>query len=225
MRTVRACLILVAAAVSYLALLRPRLLRWGASDEEVAREFPGAHLIPGGSRSATMAVTLDAPPSEVWPWLAQMGTNRGGWYSWDRLDNWGNPSSKQIHPQWQEIALGDRLYGTKDGSQSWIVVGLEPERLLILRISLDLTGRQYDPGTQPRPKYFTDSTWGFQLIGLPDGRTRLVVSGYWAFGPDWLRPILSVVALEPSHWVMQTQQFKNLARRISARSRPRPPGS
>ena len=224
MKRIRFTLIVFGFVAGYLLLLRPRLLRWGATDEEVAREFPGRELIPNGSRSATMSVTLDAPPAEVWRWLAQMGTNRGGWYSWDRLDNWGSQSSERIHAEWQAIALGDRFYGTKDGSQSWVVVGLEPERLLILRISLDLNGRQYEPESQPRPKYFTDSTWGFQLTELPDGQTRLVVSGYWAFGPDWLRPILSVIALEPSHWVMQKRQFDNLARRVSAGPTPRPPG-
>ena len=73
----------------YLAVVRPRLLRWGATDDEARRPYPGAGLIPGSTRSATMAVTIDAPPSRVWPWLAQMGTNRGGWYSWDRLDKSG----------------------------------------------------------------------------------------------------------------------------------------
>jgi hypothetical protein len=58
--------------------LRPRLLRWGATDEEVRRPFPGAGLIPGGKRSATMAVTIHAPPARVWPWLGQMGVDRAG---------------------------------------------------------------------------------------------------------------------------------------------------
>jgi proline iminopeptidase len=62
----------------YAAVVRPRLLRWGATDDEVRLPFPGEHLVPGGRRGATMAVTIDAPPEQVWPWLAQMGTDRGG---------------------------------------------------------------------------------------------------------------------------------------------------
>ena len=216
MKRARTASIVLGVCASYLAVLRPRLLRWGASDKEVARVFPGAAIVPGGTRSATMAVTLDAPPASVWPWLAQMGTDRAGWYSWDRLDNWGRKSHDQIHPEWQAVALCDRFFGTPDGSQAWVVAGLEPERVLNLRISLDLRGRQYDPDSEPRPKHFTDSTWGFQLIELPGDRTRLIVSGYWAVGPSWLRPIISILMLEPSHWVMQTRQFNNLARRISA---------
>src|SRR5579883_2521552 len=80
----------------YALAIRPRLLRWGATDEEVREPFPDAGLVPGGTRGATMAVTIDAPPERVWPWLAQMGTDRGGWYSWDRLDNWGRKSADRV---------------------------------------------------------------------------------------------------------------------------------
>jgi hypothetical protein len=77
--------LLTPGSVSYALLVRPRLLRWGASDDELESPFPGADLVPGGVRTATMAVTIDAPTSRVWPWLVQMGTDRGGWYSWDLL--------------------------------------------------------------------------------------------------------------------------------------------
>jgi hypothetical protein len=65
------------AVVVYGCLVHPRLMRWGASDEEVARPYPGADLVPDGARGA-MAVTIDAPPNQVWPWLVQMGGDRGG---------------------------------------------------------------------------------------------------------------------------------------------------
>ncbi len=207
--------LLVAGA--YVLVVRPPLLRWGATDAEVGRAYPGADLIPGGERSATMAVTIEGPPSQVWPWLVQMGTDRGGWYSWDRLDNWGRSSAERVHPEWQEIALGDRFAGTRDDSQSWEVAALEPERFLGLRMSLDLRGRPFDPRGE-RPSAFTDSLWGFLLEELPGGRTRLIVSGYWALRPRRLQPLMSVLLLEPSHWVMQTRQFANLKRRIEGAS-------
>ena len=99
------------AAGTYACVIRPHLLHWGATDQEVRGPFPGADLIPGGSRSATMAVTLDAPPDRVWPWLVQMGADRAGWYSWDHLDNWGHPSDTRIHPEWQAIKVGDTPVG------------------------------------------------------------------------------------------------------------------
>jgi hypothetical protein len=77
---------------------------------------------------------------------------------------------------------------------------------------LNLRGQPFDP-TGARPRFFTDSTWGFQLEGLPGRRTRLLVSGHWALRPRWLRPVVSVLLLEPSHWIMQTRQFANVKRR------------
>lgn len=202
---------------AYLALVRPRLLRAGATAEEADGPYPGDGLIPEGTRSATMAVTIDAPRSRVWPWLVQMGTDRAGWYSWDRLDNFGRASAWTIHPEWQDIAVGDHLAGTPDGSQWWEVAALDPERFLGLRMSLDLRGRPFDPAGQ-RPRNFTDSLWGFELKDAAGGRTRLVVSGYWSFRPKGLQRILSILLLEPSHWVMQTRQFSNLQRRAERHS-------
>ena len=88
----------LAIAGGYGALLPPKLRRWGATDAEVAAPYPGADLVPGGKRGATMAATIDAPPSRVWPWLVQMGCDRAGWYSWDRLDNGGIPSGRGSTP-------------------------------------------------------------------------------------------------------------------------------
>jgi hypothetical protein len=90
-------------------VVRPWLLRWGASDEQVTGPYQGADIVPNGNRAATMAVTIEAPPERIWPWLAQMGYERAGWYSWDRLDNGGRASADRIHPEWEEIKLGDRL--------------------------------------------------------------------------------------------------------------------
>lgn len=196
-------------AGAYALAVRPRILRWGATSEEVQATFPGAEITGGGTRGATMAVTIAAPPSRVWPWLAQMGYGRGGWYSWDHLDNWGRASTTEIHPEWQEIAVGDRLPSAPNDSAWWEVAALEPERFLALRASVDLRGRPFDPAG-PRPRFFTDSTWSFLLTELSGGGTRLVVSGYWAMQPKWLRPVLSVLFLEPAHWIMQKRQFARL---------------
>ncbi len=218
MTTARNLAAVLALVGGYAFGVRPRLLRWGATDEEVRRPYPGADLIPGGKRSATMAVTIDAPPSRVWPWLVQMGVDRAGWYSWDRLDNWGRRSAERIHPKWQEISVGDRLAAKPDGSEWWEVAALEPERFLSLRMSLDLRGRPFDPAGA-RPRLYTDSTWGF-LLEEAGARTRLVVSGYCSLRPRWPQPIASLIFLEPSHWIVQTRQFANLKRRAERDSAP-----
>jgi proline iminopeptidase len=175
-----------------------------------------------------MAVTIDAPPSAVWPWLVQMGYGRAGWYSWDHLDNWGAASAEHIYPEWQHLAVGDRLPALPDGSEWWEVVALEPERFLGLRMSLDLRGRPFDP-SEPGPATYTDSLWGFQLKLLPGGKTRLVVSGYWTLAPAWLQAIVMLLLYEPTHWIMQMRQFANLKRRaeraFQAQGTAEPPAS
>ncbi len=208
-------LVLALSSMAYAAVIRPRLLRWGATDEEVQGPYPGAELIPGGTRGATNAITIDAPPAKVWPWLVQMGYGRAGWYSWDYLDNLGRPSADALHHEWQQLAIGDHLGPSFGGFE---VAALEPERFLGLRASFALLGGSwYDQADQPPVGY--SGLWGFLLEELPGDRTRLVVSGYWAARPAWLYGIVSVVFLDPAHWVMQTRQFANLKRQAEAEAK------
>lgn len=212
------------ALAAYALVIRPRIVRWGATDDEVHSAFPGRDLIPNGKRSSTMAVTIDAPPADVWPWLLQMGYRRAGWYSWDWLDNFGRRSSEVLHPEWQSIKTGDILAGpgATDLERAWEVAALEPERLLSLRASVDFRGRRFD-SRGPRPSSYSDSTWSFLLKELPGGKTRLVVSGYWETQPRWLLPIFNATALEWTHWIMQARQFANLKRLAEARGGARRP--
>ena len=98
-----------ALPVLYAGWVRPRLLTWSATGDETSGTYPGDELIPGPAHGSTMATTLPGPPERVWPWLAQMGYDRAGWYSWDKLDHSGQPSADRIVPQWQHLAEGQRL--------------------------------------------------------------------------------------------------------------------
>ena len=212
-----------AAAVVYAGWVRPQLMRWGASDEEVAGPYPGAELVPHGERAATMAVTIDAPPDQVWPWLVQMGGDRGGWYSWDRLDNGGRPSATEVHPEWQGLALGDCVkYWTRTGPvDAWEVAALEPNRFLGLRGLRDLRGRKLDP-KQPRPSAYTEGLWGFLLSELPGGRTRLVISGYQTLRPRWLERSINYWLYIPVVWPMQARMLAVLKRNIERAAKVQP---
>ena len=178
--------------VAYGRLIRPRLLRWGATDEEVEGPYPGADVVPGGHRGATMAVTIDVPPHEVWPWLVQLGGDRAGWYSWDSLDNAGHRSSTAIHPEWQQLAVGDPVrYRTRRGVvDAWTVAASGPERFLGLHGLSTLRGQALDPEL-PRPAAYTEGLWGFLLTEVPGGRTRLVIGGYEVFRAGRLGSALS----------------------------------
>ena len=71
--------------------------------------LPGDWLIPGEHGVCTMAIDIDAAPAEVWPWLAQMGADRAGWYSFDHLDRGGRPSSRRLDPRWTQVGEGDTV--------------------------------------------------------------------------------------------------------------------
>jgi len=211
------------AAAVYAGWVRPRLLHWGATDEEVSGPYPGAGIVPDGKRGATMAVTIDAPPSQVWPWLVQLGGDRGGWYSWDHLDNGGRPSAREVHPEWQDLAVGDYVkYWTRHGPiDAWEVAVLEPNRFLGLHGLSDLRGRTLDP-TQPRPSAYTEGLWGFHLSELPGGRTRLVIGGYETFRPRWLGRLATFSITPVVVWVMQARMLAVLRRNVERANRPRP---
>ena len=190
-------------------------MRWGATDEEVNDPYPGAELVPDGERGATMATTIDAPPEQVWPWLVQMGGDRGGWYSWDRLDNGGRPSATEVHPEWQDLALGDYVkYWTPAGPvDAWEVAALEPNRFLGLRGLMDLRGRNLDP-KQPRPSAYIEGLWAFLLKELPDERTRVVIGGYQAMRPRWLGRFVFYWLYILVTWPMQARMLVVLKRNI-----------
>ena len=207
------------AAGGYAAWVRPRLWRWGATDEEVTGPFPGVGLVPAGERAATMAVTIEVPPEQVWPWLVQMGGDRGGWYSWDRLDNGRRPSARQVHPEWQDLAVGDQLRFSAMGrvGDAFRVRVLEPNRFLGLYGYADLQGRWLDPG-EPRPSAYMEALWGFQLKALPDGRTRLVIGGYQTFRPRWVERFVIPWSFILFVWLMQARMMAVLKRNIERAS-------
>ncbi len=204
--------LLALATGAYVSFVRPRILRWGATDEEVRAPFPGGDIVPGGKRGSTMAVTIDAPPSDVWPWLLQMGSDRAGFYSWDRLDNAGRPSAEEIRPEWQSVAIGQLIASTPDHKHWFEVAALVPESFLALRACFTRGARQYD-SKAPRPSAFSDTLWAFQLQPLSGNRTRLVVTTYGAVSRMGAMTVLNYVFWEPAHWIMQTRQFTNLKRR------------
>lgn len=212
----RSAVLVGAAGVGALAFARKRLRNLGATRAERRALLPGDELVPGAKNSSTMAITIDAPPSAVWPWLVQMGCDRAGFYSWDRLDNGGRPSATEINPEWQTVEVGDRMLCTPNGRYWFQVERLEPERLLVLRSSIDIrTHRPFQPAG-PRPRSFVDGVWTFVLEDLPDEKTRLVVRSFGIVRPRLLLGAAKMVFMDPAHFVMQVRQLQNLKRRAES---------
>lgn len=140
----------------YLRFIRPWQLRWGATDEEVASVMFGDEVVKHPTFNATRAVTVQAQPGEIWPWLAQMGVTRAGWYSYDLLDNLGHPSSRQILPEFQLLKVGDVVPMSPDGKAGLLVRAFETNQWLLWG---DKAG---------------DSTWCWGLVVLDAQHTRLI---------------------------------------------------
>jgi hypothetical protein len=118
-----------------------------------------------------MAVTINAAPERVWPWLVQMGRDRGGWYSRDLPDNAGRRSAAAVHPEWQDLAVDYQLMFWASGRvmDGCRVALIEPNRFLGLYVYADLRSRWLDP-KEPRPSSCLEVLWGFFLNELPDRR-------------------------------------------------------
>jgi proline iminopeptidase len=150
--------------------------------------LPGDDLLPTARAEVTHCVDIAAPPDEVWPWLVQMGRRRGGWYSWDLLDNGGVPSAVRIVPELQKLAVGDILPIKAKGSEGFAVLVLDPPRALVLGDPSLLPGRARPNSHAPR------ATWAFALERLGPTATRLHVRVRADYEPtavaSLLRPIV-----------------------------------
>ena len=80
---------------------------WGSTDEEIKEDLLGDDFIGSPAFSATRSITISAPPAEVFPWVAQLGFGRAGWYSYDLIDNFGRKSATTVHPEWAVHSVGD----------------------------------------------------------------------------------------------------------------------
>lgn len=146
----------------------------GATPEEVWRVLPGDELVTRPTFNATRAITIVAPPEQIWPWLVQTGLTRAGWYSYGPLDNLGRPSVRRIIPELQHLAPGDIVPMSPDGKHGMAVRAVDPPTSMIWGT----------PG---------DTTWAWQLTANPDGSTRLITRVRSRY--RWLSPSIAFSAL------------------------------
>jgi hypothetical protein len=187
------------AVVVYALLVRPRCLRWGATRQESGALLPGDDLIADPDLTATRAITVRAPASGVWPWIAQLGQRRGGFYSYDFLENLAGcdvHSADRIVPEWQDIVVGDQV---RLAPQATLAVAyLERGRSLVLRGGIPLGNTA--------PPY--DFTWAFVLEDAPKGTTRLLVRERYAYTRPWAR--LLVEPVEAVSFVMSQKMLRGI---------------
>jgi hypothetical protein len=203
---------LLATAVLYLAVMRPRLLGWGASRQERRQSLPGDDLVAARWQT-TRGIAISAPADEVWPWLVQMGYGRAGWYSYDRLervigagDFAEGGSAKRVIPELQQLAVGDTVALSPAGGLT--VEVLEPARALVLHYRMNLLTAA--PARQSDPAVF-DWTWAFVLTPVNETSCRLLARVRADYRPSWLRPLMPLV-LEPVHFMMEHKMLQTIER-------------
>lgn len=187
-RPSRAALLGTAMVATYVLVIRPWMLHWGATGEELRVGLPGDELVPDPGAESTRALTIDAPVASVWPWIAQVGQDRAGFYSYEWLENLAGcrmRNADDIHPEWQRRELGEtvrlhHLYGLP-------VARFEPGSVLALK------------------------GWGaFVLVPLSDGRTRLIARGRTERGPGVL---FGALLIEIPHFVMERRMLLGIKER------------
>jgi hypothetical protein len=210
-----------AAAIAYnlvgSAWLREQYNRWGASHEEWLATMPGDELVPDPVLLSTRAVTIEAPPEAVWPWLAQIGQGRGGLYSYDALENLVGldiHSLDTLLPEDQRVSQGDLVRLGKPGSPCFSVVSVDADRSLVLVSA--------DPVTeQPVPTPVTDgmgATWQWLVRPIRGGAATRLVSRQRNAHPDNQRIMWRIV--EPIGFVMERRMLLGIKDRVE-RGRPR----
>jgi hypothetical protein len=193
------------SGAAYVLLARPWHLRWGATDQESNGPLPGDDLVASPDLSATRAITVRAPADQVWPWIAQLGQGRGGFYSYDVLENLVGcaiHSADRILPEWQAVEVGDEVKVHPE--LPLVVAALEPGRALVLRGGV--------PMGDAAPPY--DFTWCFALREQPDGTTRLLVRERYAY-TQWWSPLL-VEPVEVVSFVMSQKMLRSIRDRAEA---------
>lgn len=181
---------------------------------EQERALPGDELLLDALASVTQGITIAAPPERIWPWLVQMGCRRAGFYSIDWLDNGGVRSAREIHPEWQNIRVGERLPATPEGADGFEVLRVDEPRALILGGLYDDAAESQLPFEAKRPERYWQVTWAFVLEPLSTGDTRLIVRARAAF-PAERR--LRATAIRFVHHFMEESQLRHLAARAEGR--------
>ena len=180
---------------TYVWVIGPWQRRWGATDREVARPMPGDERLRPDAPSTTRAIAIEATPEAVFPWLLQIGFGRGGWYSYDWIDNDGKPSVEHIDPVLQRLTVGDRIEMVPGFGP--IVVEIEPDHHIVAAGETD--------------------SWCLQVEATPDGKSRLI--SRWR--QDWPRslPAIVWVALaDPGAFIMERRMLRRIRALAGGRS-------
>jgi hypothetical protein len=178
---------------AYAGLLRQPILTWGATDAEAGSTLPGDELLVEADGVATRAISIAAPPSVVWPWLAQLGPSpRGGAYTYDWIENLlglNMHSADRVLPEFQHPRVGDTI---GFGQNTMRLERVEHDHVLVWRS--------------------TDGNWVWAFI-LQEGtrQTRLISRNRFRLPRPAAR--LGMLAMEPASLLMERKMLRGIKQR------------
>jgi hypothetical protein len=206
--------LLAAGALATEAVLLHLGRTYGSTPEERSARIAGDDIVSHPSVATNHAITIDARPEHVWPWLVQMGWGRAGWYTarWvDRLLFPANePSATTILPELQDLHVGDFVPdGPPETNCGFIVEDLIPNRALVLHSTSHLPGSWRD-------KAALDWSWAFNLTPIDGGhRTRYLFRSRWTTSPWWFT-LGGWLGIVPADFVMSRDHLHGVKKRAEA---------
>lgn len=196
-----------ATVIAYRTQVRPWMYRWGADDDEIGAALPGDDWVAADAPHTTRAVTINAPIEMAWPWLVQIGENRGGFYSYSLLERAVGVdihNADRIHPEWQDVRIGDTVWLARRYGEvgRMVVAAVKPNSHLVLMSPADFA--------RTRREEKASGGWGFYL--RPDhGSTRLLVRGSGS--------AVGHPAFDIAHFVMEQKMMRGIRKRAHATRR------
>ena len=193
--------VLAGAVASYLSVGRRPCLTWGATPEEVHRAMPGDEFLPNPDILTTRAISINAPSSAIWPWLMQMGSGKGGVYTYDWIENilgLRMHSADEILPQFQDRKVGDVEQLGPNGPRLRVEI-LDAERAMVL--------------------HSEDGNWVWAFCLYPSGEsTTRLISRNRIGTPDAtaLRRGFSTLVMEPGSLIMERKMLLGIKVRAEA---------
>jgi len=189
---------------------------WGATNEEKQRILPGDERVPNPIVTTTVAITINSPAREIWPWVAQLGQERGGMYSYELLENLVRcqmHNANRIVPEW-EMKVGDQMRMGPPGYPVNQVVALERGRWLLMAGANLKTGIA-DLLPQPGQETYINYTWVLYLDERGDGTTRLISRTHLDYAPrPFAAKLMWEVFTDPIGCVMTRKMLLTLKRLV-----------
>ena len=202
-----------AVAAAYHWLIRPRVLNWGATAAELTRTLPGDEISPPTPLRSTMAITIEAPPEKVWPWVVQQGWQRGGFYSHNRIEcvfGLDLHNADSIHPEWQNPRVGDTIWMSHPRLKMVFprtrVARVDAERALGLALLPPDTLGSDEPS----------GAWSFNLEPVGDASTRLLARLQVRPRPHRYMHAFYYATMEPAHAIMQPGGLRGIKKRAES---------